>query len=202
MKIKDAALVHTDTARTQIMDAARLVFSKYGFRKTTLDDIAAIIGKRKSSLYYYFKSKEEIFEAVLEIEILIMKDELLDAVKKERTPRAKFRRYILKRMELFHKLVNFYSAIQKEYIEHLSFIEKIREKYDEQEILIISDILEEGIRKKIFTVVDVRLTSFVVILAMKGFEYPFTKEKDISQLESDIDRLLNMLFYGLLPRKK
>jgi AcrR family transcriptional regulator len=183
-----------------IIAAARDIFCKYGYKKTTMDDIGRIIGKGKTSLYYYFKNKEEIFEAVLAFEIDLIKNELFDALDSERNPQKKLRKYILKRMELYFQLVNFYSAIQKEYLENLTVIEKIRQQYDDQELTMISGIIEEGIHQGYFVAKDIQLTAYAIILAMKGFEYPFSKEKDIHKLEADIDQLLEVLFYGLLKR--
>ncbi len=52
-----AILNKKDANRENILKIAREIFSKYGFKKTTLDDIANAVRKGKSSLYYYFKSK-------------------------------------------------------------------------------------------------------------------------------------------------
>ena len=54
-----------DLNRENILKIARDIFSKYGFKKTTLDDIANAVRKGKSSLYYYFESKEDLFQAVI-----------------------------------------------------------------------------------------------------------------------------------------
>jgi AcrR family transcriptional regulator len=47
--------------KLEILDAAGKRFAQYGYEKTTLDDIAAIVGINKASFYYYFKNKEAIF---------------------------------------------------------------------------------------------------------------------------------------------
>jgi hypothetical protein len=39
-------------------------------------------------------------------------------------------------------------------------------------------------------------------MAMKGFEFPWSKEKDAGKIERDLDSLLDVLFYGLMKRKK
>ncbi|WP_369839916.1 TetR family transcriptional regulator C-terminal domain-containing protein [Donghicola sp. XS_ASV15] len=49
-----------------ILEAALVVFSQYGFRGSTLDQIAKTAGLSKPNLLYYFKSKEAIFTEVLE----------------------------------------------------------------------------------------------------------------------------------------
>lgn len=54
-----------DANRENILKIAQDIFSKYGYKKTTLDDIANAVRKWKSSLYYYFKSKEDLFQAVI-----------------------------------------------------------------------------------------------------------------------------------------
>ena len=54
--------------RAEIVDVARKIFTRYGFRKTTMDEIAWATRKGKSSIYYYFPGKEDIFKAVVEKE--------------------------------------------------------------------------------------------------------------------------------------
>ncbi|PKN72465.1 MAG: TetR/AcrR family transcriptional regulator, partial [Deltaproteobacteria bacterium HGW-Deltaproteobacteria-10] len=53
-----------EEVKQAIKAAAKRVFAKWGLNKTTMEDIAGEAGKGKSTLYYYFKSKEEIFETV------------------------------------------------------------------------------------------------------------------------------------------
>ncbi len=55
-----------DAARTTILDAAADVFQRQGFDRTTIDDIAAGIGATKGRVYYYFRSKFDIYLAVYE----------------------------------------------------------------------------------------------------------------------------------------
>jgi len=184
-----------------ILKAAQEIFSKYGYKKTTLDDIARYIGKGKSALYYYYKNKEQIFEAVLAFEVTQLRDELFNELDAAKDPQDKLRRYILKRMELYHNLVNYYGAIQQEYLENLSVIERIRKQYDDQELEMISDIIKEGVARGIFVSKNITLTAGAIIMAMKGFEYSFSKEKDLQKLGNDINQLLDILFYGIVSGK-
>lgn len=48
-----------------ILEAAGQLFLEYGYKKTTLDDIADKLGIQKGGIYYYYKGKEELFLAVL-----------------------------------------------------------------------------------------------------------------------------------------
>jgi len=51
--------------RAQIIEAALTCFTSKGYNNTTMDDIVAESGLSKGSLYWYFKSKEELFEATI-----------------------------------------------------------------------------------------------------------------------------------------
>ena len=55
-----------DAARARILDAAAVVFQAEGFERTTIDDIAERIGATKGRIYYYFRSKFDIYLAVYE----------------------------------------------------------------------------------------------------------------------------------------
>ena len=52
-----------DQVRDEILRAAMELFTKYGIDKTTMENIAEAAGKGKSTLYYYFKTKEDVFSA-------------------------------------------------------------------------------------------------------------------------------------------
>jgi len=55
----------SEKKKQKILDAASECFAKFGYKKTTLDDIGEKIGLNKASLYYYFKNKEEIFTTIV-----------------------------------------------------------------------------------------------------------------------------------------
>lgn len=49
------------TTRTRILTAATTLFSRYGFKRTTMEDIATGAGLSRASLYLSFRNKEDIF---------------------------------------------------------------------------------------------------------------------------------------------
>ena len=53
-----------ELVKAAILQAAETLFQRWGIAKTTMEDIAHATGKGKSTLYYYFKSKDEVLEAV------------------------------------------------------------------------------------------------------------------------------------------
>jgi len=187
--------------RESIVIAASGIFSKFGFRKTTMDDIAKSIRKGKSSIYYYFRNKEDIFEAVLEMEVLILKSKLEEAVDKKKHHKDKLKTYIITRMEGFGSLINFYNAIRNEYLSQFEFIERIRNKYDQEEIGIIQGIFDEGIEMGEFEIEDTYLAAVAMVTSMKGFEIPlYITSKKGQNIEQRVDKLLKMLYDGIAKR--
>jgi TetR/AcrR family transcriptional regulator, repressor for uid operon len=62
--------------KEKIVDAALVTFSKYGYDRTRMDDIAEAAKVSKGRLYLYFKSKEELFYAISERNIRELKEQL------------------------------------------------------------------------------------------------------------------------------
>jgi len=60
------ALADGNTRRDVVVEAAAKQFAKHGYDATTMRNIAALTGILPGSLYYYFRSKEELFAAVHE----------------------------------------------------------------------------------------------------------------------------------------
>jgi len=184
--------------RDEVVLAAQKRFQRYGFRKTTMDEIANAARKGKSTLYYYFKSKEEVFEAVVEKEALSLRVELETSTAKCGSAKEKLAVYIHTRMEGFKNWGNFYEALKDEYLSNLGFIEKIRTKYDKNEIESISRIIREGMESKEFRSLNAELAAKTILVAMKGLEMPLWVEKDDNKtIGTEIQDMLGILFHGI-----
>lgn len=189
-----------EDVRESIIKAAQEEFSRYGFRKTTMDEIAQAAKKGKSSIYHYFKSKEEIFAAVVEKEVREAKTIVDQALAKETTPQSKLEAYTVTRLEIFKKLVNLYNAYSDEYLEDHYFIEKLRINYDQYEIKMLKEILKGGIEEGVFVIKDLEMTAYAIVIAEKGLEYTWALEEDMEKIKSSVVNLLQVLFYGIVKR--
>ena len=186
--------------RERIIDAARTVFAKYGYKKTTMDDIALSAQKGKSSIYYYFKSKEEIFEAVVETESRLLFDDIIKKVNLPITAKEKFRIYVFTRLNKIRELSNFYDVLENNFISPMEFIEKLQTKYYKREIKILQDILQEGVKNKEFNMQDTEIAAIALVTAIKGLEAPLIIRGAKRNLERQIDYVLKILFYGIMRR--
>lgn len=193
-------MVEKEEVREQIVESARQIFSRYGFKKTTMDEIAQSVSKGKSSIYYYFQSKEDIYKAVIEKEATLIRDELTKAISEANNPVDKLKAYVTVRMRTFHAMANFYEAIKNEFLTNLDFINKIREKYDKEEMQMVENFLKEGINRNDFNLDNTELAAIAIVTAMKGLEIPLIKYNNKLNLEERIDHLLNILFFGIIKR--
>ncbi len=183
-----------------IVETARDLFARFGFKKTTVDEIAKALHMGKSTIYYYFETKEDIFKAVIEREGKFLAMKIKKAVEKATSPVEKLQIFILTRMQCLRQLANFYNVLKDEYLEHYSFIEKIRKKDFEEEIETIKAFLIEGVEKGIFAVRNPHLTSFAIVTALKGLEYPLTIKTKTTNIKKNINILLETLFEGIKKR--
>src|SRR5260221_12158502 len=83
----------------RILDAALEVFSTYGFRGATVDQIAALARMTKPNLLYYFRRKDDIYLAVLR-RTLEMWLQPLEALGADGDPASEIRAYIDRKLEM------------------------------------------------------------------------------------------------------
>jgi len=191
---------NSTAVRETIIEAAREIFARFGFRKATMDEIARAARKGKSSLYHYFKSKEEVFQAVIEQEAAEVMAEIFRAVQQEKKPQEKLRAYVITRMQAFKRVANLFTAFKDEYLESYGFIERMRKSYDRYEIETITSILQNGIKNGVFAVNNLELTAYAIFTAAKGLEYSWALEPNTGKIETNIKSLLDILFHGIVKK--
>ncbi len=191
-------MIDKEEYRKKIIIIAGQIFSRYGFKKTTMEEIARALRMGKSSVYYYFRSKEEIFEAVVLYEANILRSELTTAIKSVESPVDKMRNYVFVRMKSFEKLSNYYNTIFDRNLDHFDFIENIRARYDREELAILRLILYLGARRKVFRIENSEYTALAVQTALKGLEVPLFWQKKELNIEMRLNAILDVLFYGIL----
>ena len=92
--------------RDRFIEVARSLFARKGVENTTMNDIAAASDKGRRTIYTYFKSKREIFNAVIESESDDLLQNLGSIVTKPISPEQKLREYVSTRMETMRQIVS------------------------------------------------------------------------------------------------
>lgn len=193
-------MVNKEEFRGKIITTAAGIFSLRGFRKTSMDEIAKAINVGKSSLYYYFQSKEEIFEAVVLHEANLLRNDLTRTIKSFDSPTDKMKNYVFVRMKSFEKLSNYYNAIFDKNLDHFEFIETVRAKYDREELAMLRLILYDGARKGVFNVDNSEYNAMAIQTTLKGLEVPLFWKKKEEDIEAKLNTILNVLFYGIVKK--
>jgi AcrR family transcriptional regulator len=83
------------STRTRIQHVALELFAEQGYDKTSLRELAQRLGMTKASLYYYFKSKDDIVQGLVD-ELLAAIDEVVDW-SREHEPTPQHRRELIER---------------------------------------------------------------------------------------------------------
>ena len=194
-------VVVKEEVRTHIVGVARRIFTRNGFRKATMEEIASLSRMGKSSIYYYFKSKEEIFRAVVEFEARMLKERLSRIISKSSSPPERLKAYILFRLHHIRTLENFYSALNEEALSHMDFILEIRRNFEIEEQQLVSEILEDGMKQGIFQLSSSKIGAIAISTMMKGLELPLLlDEAHRTDREELMEDLIRVLLYGILKR--
>ena len=194
-------VVVKEEVRIHIVGIARRIFSRYGFRKTTMEKIASTSQMGKSSIYYYFKSKEEIFRTVVEFEARMLKERLGRIIDKNNSPPERLKAYILFRLHHVRTLENFYAALNEETLSHMGFILEIRRNFEVEEQDLVSKILEDGMEQGVFQLSSSKIGAIAISTMMKGLELPLLlDEAHKTDREELMEDLIRVLLYGILKR--
>ncbi len=187
--------------RAEILIVARKIFSRKGFRGATMDEIARACKMGKSSMYYYYKSKEQIFEAVVVMEAQELKRKLIKVISTGEDPMKRLKDYIMFRLYNVKTVSNFYAVLREDSHDQMKFVERVRSKFEEEEHKMVCDILEGGIRDGSFVINSPDIGAIAFTTMLKGLELPLFLNK-YSRVEKEIllDDLIKVLFYGIIKR--
>ena len=192
-----------DQKQEQIIEAAEKLFARFGFRKTTVDEIAKAAGMGKSTLYHYFKSKEEIFAAVIRLDAQHILHRLDEAAKSSAAPQEQFRNYVVTRMTVIQELSSNYASLKVEYLDLYPLIMLERKQFHQQEVDAVTNILQQGVNQGVFTPVDAAVTAKLVIEMLQGLEDQwFMNEQASFHLEHALSMLLDIVLKGIETREK
>ncbi|REA63293.1 hypothetical protein DSL64_06665 [Dyadobacter luteus] len=171
VKTKDEIL------KEKILDGADKLFQKYGLDKTTMEEIAREAGKGKSTLYYYFKSKEEIFDAIIQREKNEFFNYVQEEVSKAPTAVEKLKVFVTIRFKRLKEITNLYNIMITEVKAALNLDTickpNYRQQYDQKEANIVKSILQYGIVSgefRVFSESEMDMMVFVFMSAQNGLE--------------------------------
>src|SRR6056297_797276 len=188
--------------RADIVNIARKVFSRKGYRHTTMEEIARAANMGKSSIYYYYKGKEDIFEAVVVKEAQELKRQLIRVISSGNTPIDRLKDYITFRLYHVKTVSNFYAVLNEDDFGQMKFVKRVREKFEEEEFKMVRDVLEKGMSDGDFVINNAEIGAMAFTTMLKGLELPlFLNKYTRSEKEKLLDDLVRVIFYGIIKRE-
>ena len=185
--------------KAKLVDVARQLFAKMGVENTTMNDIALASKKGRRTLYTYFKSKEDIYMAVVESELDMLSESMGRVVTRNISPTEKILALIYTRLDSVKEVVYRNGTLRANFFRDIWRVEKVRKKFDAKEIQLFHQILEEGQQSGVFHVDDVRMTAEIMHYCLKGIEVPYIRGRIGADLDMETRKkyVANLVFGAL-----
>ena len=176
-----------------IVDSATKYFSKYGFHKTTMNEIAKNIHKAKGVLYYYFKSKEELFNEVLKKELGDVKYELSKIINSDKDYLTVIKQYFITRLKLLSTAVNYHETLKADFFEKYNFVKDVRADFVKFEYKQLYQIFEKGNSEGHMEIKNTDSTVNMVMMIIGSLELPLYLQNKYTEYESTIEELITVI---------
>ena len=193
--------METGKTKNHILETAKKLFERFGFDKTSMNDIARHSHKAKGSLYYNFEGKTDIFKTLLVQELDNIKSGLQAACHLQEsgeTNDPRIATYLSKRMELFNNasMVKLSLAIPQNEIPHelIALTEEVRHDFDQWEWQYFHDTCVLGKELRLLES-DIEPTAFADMLQMllKSLEVQFFGKNKYEASKSTYQSMVNFL---------
>lgn len=194
-------LMPVSKTKAKLVEVARQLFAKNGVENTTMNDIAVASKKGRRTLYTYFKSKEEIYMAVVESELEILSDKMEQVAGKDISPDKKIMELIYTQLDAVKEAVYRNGTLRGSFFRDIWRVEQVRKRFDEKAILLFKEVLREGVGKDLFHIDDIDMTAELVHYSLKGIEVPYIRGHIGAELDDETrDRYAENIVFGALHR--
>lgn len=144
----------------EVYSAALKVFSEYGYKKATMEDIASELGLTKGAIYQYAKSKQDLYDNTVKFGLLNWQSRVFDAVRKETDVEKQFevmckKAYIYLSEDTMLKKV----LVKDPSMFPLSFDSDPYKDINGTSMNFLKDIIDRGVRENKFRKIDTALAT-------------------------------------------
>ena len=189
--------------RSQLIRAAYKVVGEKGYSDFTTKDIAEEAGLSNGLLHYYFKNKEDLLFNLLRGMNAKLKDQLNKTLKVLTEPQDKLLAFcdeafalVDKEKAYFYVLIDFWAQMNHDNRIRQANVKLFRSYRDE-----ITTILKEGETKGVFKVVDVQLTSVIIISLIQGTIIQYVIDNEAFDYREYTGRVKEQIFSMILKGK-
>lgn len=182
----------------ELYQAALEIFSRYGYRKTTVEDIASALGMTKGNLYLYVESKRDLYEKTVRHALERWQEGVRQAVERETDPGERFT--ILCRMALRHLSED--DAFRRLLVQDPDIFPPLpaEDPYadiNERSVRMIRDVLARGIEAGRFRKVDVTRVAELIFMIYKMLIFRTYIRADEAFVQEMLEDVLDLFTHGL-----
>ena len=191
--------------RDRFIEVARSLFARKGVENTTMNDIAAASDKGRRTIYTYFKSKREIFNAVIESESDDLLSNLNSIVTKQISPEQKLREYVATRMETMREIVSRNGSLRAGFFRDVRKVDRARSVISRKEIKMLMRILHEGVVLGVFDIPNIKEWAIIITNSINGFDVPYIRNNltEYGIDKSDMARMIaDLILNGIRMREQ
>lgn len=191
--------------RNKVLDVAKARFEKFGFKKTTVDEISGDAAISKRTLYGLFKDKEDILVSLFMREALTARRIVLERLEEAKTPMEKLKKFMFVARDYFSEEPFMAKVLRNEEGMYVPYLKEEYLNLVEGGILdIFSGFLKEGIRQGSFRNLDTRVISYALFKLLQAFTYARTlpPAKDLETENREIDELTTFLLTAIVKKRR
>lgn len=185
--------------RQLFIETARQVFVKMGVARATMNDIAEASNRGRRTLYTYFKSKEDVYYAVVEQELAHLVECLEKIIDKKIPANEKLVEYIYIHLDSIRDIVQSNGTLRADFFNDIKTVERIRRQTSIKELKMLKIILREGVNSGLFGIKDIDTAAAIILYSLKGLEVPYIKENVAERMAERKEAIAAFIFKGLRP---
>ena len=162
--------------RDKLIEIARQLFAHKGIENTTMNDIASASDKGRRTIYTYFRSKRDIYNAVVKTESDKIIDKLSAIVAQPVDLQQKLMDFIFARFEAIKESVSRNGTLKAGFFRDVRKVDRARRSNTTSEANMLKQILLEGVNQGVFHIRHVEQTAMVMLLSLQGLDVPYIRD--------------------------
>ena len=194
-----------EEVREAILDATAQLLARYGYRKMTMDDIAQEVGIGKGTIYLHFASKEEVTLSHVDRIVERLKERLWAIARTDADVAIRLRLMLVARVLFRFDSVQHYTQSLNDLLAALRpKLLARRARYFEDEARVFAEVLNEGVRAKVFDVRDTLSTAFALIHATNSllpYSLSTTELGERDEIKEKTEHIADLVLSGLLRKQ-
>lgn len=194
----------------EILQAASRCFARYGYEKTTMDDIGKLVGLNKASLYYYYNNKESIFREVILHESSEFMSEVRGIIEQKRGCRDRIIAYISQRFLFMQQTVNLNNLSSEMLLRMQPIFKELLGEIRTKEIDYLDYILSQCIETHELGPCDTKRIAETILMISDGIKQAsMSQDRNGYEIHVDYEKAIedttfavSLILDGLEPRRK